>query len=124
MVTLVHFEIPSSDYDRSNKFYSGLFDWKCEKMESMDYVFIGPVEEGAIGGGFSKELKPSPEMGISLYFEVDDINSSLAKAVELGGTEISPKTGIGPNAEYGYYGVFKDLDGNSIGLWSKGEPTT
>ena len=31
MPTIVHFEIPVDDVERSRKFYSGLFGWKIEK---------------------------------------------------------------------------------------------
>ena len=35
--TLVHFEIPSDNIERANKFYTELFGWKMEKMP-------GPME--------------------------------------------------------------------------------
>ena len=31
MPTLVHFEIPADDVERSRKFYTDLFGWKIEK---------------------------------------------------------------------------------------------
>jgi uncharacterized protein len=31
MPTIVHFEIPADDVERSKKFYSDLFGWKIEK---------------------------------------------------------------------------------------------
>ena len=31
MPTIVHFEIPSDDIERSKKFYNELFGWKIEK---------------------------------------------------------------------------------------------
>jgi predicted enzyme related to lactoylglutathione lyase len=31
MPTIVHFEIPSDDTERSKKFYNELFGWKIEK---------------------------------------------------------------------------------------------
>jgi uncharacterized protein len=32
MPTIVHFEIPADDVERSKKFYSDLFGWKIEKF--------------------------------------------------------------------------------------------
>ena len=32
MPTIVHFEIPSDNLERSKKFYTELFGWKIEKM--------------------------------------------------------------------------------------------
>ena len=34
MPTVVHFEIPSDNLERTKKFYSELFGWKMEKMHS------------------------------------------------------------------------------------------
>jgi predicted enzyme related to lactoylglutathione lyase len=31
MPTIVHFEIPADDVERSKKFYSNLFGWKIDK---------------------------------------------------------------------------------------------
>ena len=36
MPTIVHFEIPSDDIERSKKFYNDLFGWKIEKWPSTD----------------------------------------------------------------------------------------
>jgi predicted enzyme related to lactoylglutathione lyase len=61
MPTIVHFEVPADDVERSRKFYSDLFGWKMEKwpgMESgMDYWIINTTDnEGgkAVGGGMMK----------------------------------------------------------------------
>ena len=116
MRKLVHFEIPSMNLERSKKFYENLFGWRIEAVPGMDYSMIN-VEDG-IGGGLSKGAKPSTELGIGLYFEVDDIPASLAKAAKSGGKELTPKTAIG-GGEMGYFGEFSDPDGNRIGLWSK-----
>lgn len=36
MPTIVHFEIPADDVERSRKFYTDLFGWKIEKWPGMD----------------------------------------------------------------------------------------
>jgi uncharacterized protein len=38
MPTIVHFEIPSDNLERTRKFYSELFGWKMEKMHGMGQV--------------------------------------------------------------------------------------
>ena len=116
MGKLCHFEIPSKDFDKSRDFYEALFGWKVDIQPEMDYALIHI--EGGMGGGFTNDAEPVTKMGFGLYFEVDDIPATIAKAVVLGGAEVTPKTGIG-GGEMGYYGIFKDLDGNLIGLWSK-----
>jgi predicted enzyme related to lactoylglutathione lyase len=32
MPTIVHFEMPADDIERSKKFYTDLFGWKIEKL--------------------------------------------------------------------------------------------
>ena len=44
--TIIHFEIPADDLERSKKFYSEMFGWKFEKftlLDGMDYLKIPPV---------------------------------------------------------------------------------
>jgi predicted enzyme related to lactoylglutathione lyase len=36
MPTIVHFEIPADDIERSKKFYTDLFGWKIEKLSVAD----------------------------------------------------------------------------------------
>jgi len=36
MPTIVHFEIPSDDIERTKKFYTDLFGWKIEKWPGTD----------------------------------------------------------------------------------------
>ena len=36
MPTIVHFEIPADDIERSRKFYTDLFGWKIEKWPATD----------------------------------------------------------------------------------------
>ena len=116
MAKLIHFEIPSTDYARSKEFYEALLGWQVEVIPAMNYAMINI--EGGVGGGFSSEFKPAAEHGIGLYFEVDDIPATLAKAVKLGGKQVMPKTAIG-DGKMGYYGELRDPDGNLIGVWSK-----
>ena len=36
MPTIVHFEMPADDIERSKKFYTDLFGWKIEKLSVAD----------------------------------------------------------------------------------------
>ena len=36
MPTIVHFEIPVDDIERSKKFYNGLFGWRIEKWRDTE----------------------------------------------------------------------------------------
>ena len=47
--------------------------------------------------------------------QVEDINAMLKKAEKLGCSKVKEKTEI-PNV--GWFGLFTDLDGNTIGLFT------
>ena len=68
MPTIVHFEIPSDDIERSKKFYNELFGWKIEKWpglsEGMEYWLISTVDDKgnkALGGGMMKRQSPQQQ---------------------------------------------------------------
>jgi len=116
MEKIIHFDISAEDVQRAKAFYETLFGWKIERFPySPDEYYLIQTEaadEGpGIGGGISKRVEV--EHGITNYIQVEDINKSLNKAVELGGEIISPKTKI---ATVGYVASCKDTEGNVFGL--------
>ena len=83
MPTIVHFEIPSDDIERSKKFYNELFGWKIEKWtglsEGMEYWLISTVDDKgnkALGGGMMKRQSPQ-QQGITNYFDVKSVQGFL-----------------------------------------------
>ncbi len=113
------FEIKVSDFEKAKNFYSQLFNWdfKLSQASKTIYwnIFTG---ENSVGGGFTKrELSENGGQSIVIYIEVEDIEESLKKAAELGGKIEEHKTLISESA--GFYGLFRDLDNNVIGLWAK-----
>jgi uncharacterized protein len=109
MPTIVHFEIPSDDIERSKKFYNELFGWKIEKWpglsEGMEYWLITTVDDKgnkALGGGMMKRQSPQQE-GIN-YFDVKSVQESSAKVEQLGGKVVIPKS---PVPGMGYMAVCK-----------------
>ena len=80
MPTIVHFEIPSDDIERSRNFYNELFGWNIEKwtgsmpatVEGMEYWLLSTVDDKgnkALGGGMMKRQSPQ-QQGITNYFDV------------------------------------------------------
>jgi predicted enzyme related to lactoylglutathione lyase len=113
MNKLVHWEIPSTDLQKSSKFYSALFGWKIQSWSDTYAMFN--VEDG-VGGGIAK-VEKMPEPGIDAYIGVDDIPAVLAKAEALGAKVEKPKTEIGGGM--GFLAYFRDPCGCRIGLASK-----
>lgn len=113
------FEIKVTDFERAKKFYSQIFDWEFRLSQGSKTIYWNIYTgENTVGGGFTKrELSEQKGQSIIIYIEVKDINATLENIKSLGGKIISNKTLISETA--GYYGIFKDLDDNTIGLWSK-----
>ncbi len=110
---LSYFEIRVTDYEKSEKFYSSLFDWEIGKMGEHPYGLINLGKEPMGGLGQNEEGKPSRTI---IYFSVDDMDGKLKEIEEAGGKIITPKTLI--SEEYGYFSHFSDPDGNFLGLAS------
>ncbi|MDP9288311.1 MAG: VOC family protein [Thermoproteota archaeon] len=121
MPTIVHFEIPSDDIERSKKFYNDLFGWKIDKWPGSehiahDYWMITTTDdEGneALGGGIMKRQSPQ-QQGITNYFDVKSVQEYSAKVEQLGGKVILPKR---PVSGMGYFAVCTDTENNGFGIF-------
>lgn len=110
---IVHVEIPANDRAAAGTFYSGLFGWQTDSYEEMNYTMFNPGS--GPGGGFP-EISDGFEAGhVLIHVETDDIDASLTKAESLGGKTAVPKTEI---PGIGWYAIFTDPTGNSIGLYT------
>jgi len=111
---ICHFEICVNDKAKGLDFYGKVFDWKFQSDPNLNYSMISTgVEPGGEISQAMGEMKPY----VTVYVTVDDINTTIDKAVAIGAHEIVRKTKI--SDEYGFYGMFADPDGTVIGLWSK-----
>jgi hypothetical protein len=123
MPTIVHFEIPTDNVEKSRKFYSELFDWNVEKWtgtesmpEGMEYwTVITTDDKGhkAIGGGLMKRQNPQ-QQGITNYIDVRSVDEYSSKVERLGGKIVVPKM---PVKGMGYFAVCLDTKNNTFGKW-------
>jgi predicted enzyme related to lactoylglutathione lyase len=109
--TIVHFELPSADADRAAGFWSGLFGWQigASMMEGFDYRMFQASENQA------GAVMPSDKAGsgVIVYFDTDDIDGSIAKVRELGGTADEKQ----PVPTHGWFAACRDTEGNPFSLW-------
>ena len=108
---VVHFEIGCRDAARTQKFYSKLFDWKIQQRGPVGMISTGG--EGGINGhvtALGRELHSY----VTIYVQVDDLQSYLDKADTLGGKTLVPRSEV---PETGHFAWLADPDGNIIGLW-------
>lgn len=104
-----YFEIGSPDPERSTAFYGGLFGWDVEAP-------TGPAPYAMVAGGRGG-LWDTSEMGGAtwaiFYVQVDDVQQSLDRAVELGATVAFPLTDNGTI----HFAHLVDPHGNRFGIW-------
>jgi len=128
MPTIVHFEIPSDNVERSKKFYSDLFGWNIEKVppekmpDGMEYWMITTTDDKgnkAIGGGMMNRQNPQ-QQGITNYIGVKSVHEHSSKVEQLGGKVVMPKT---PVPGMGYFAVCTDTENNTFAIWEPDEST-
>jgi uncharacterized protein len=90
----------------------------------MDYTMVmsgpsgdnGPTEPGYINGGMTSRSS-LPASGPVLTIGVDDIDATLIKIEETGGSRLGEKVRVG---DMGFAAYFTDSEGNVLGLWQNG----
>lgn len=127
MPTIVHFEIPSDNLERTKKFYTDLFGWKIEKMPGTDqreyWTFAtttnnkggsnnGGGEQRTLSGGMLE--RQMPQEPIMIYIGVDSVTEYSNKVERLGGKVIKQKTEV---PGYGWFAICTDTENNGFALW-------
>jgi predicted enzyme related to lactoylglutathione lyase len=111
-----YFEIPVVDMNRAIDFYQKWLGIKLEKgsIDKYEMAFF-PFENNGVGisGALVKGdvYKPSIN-GVFLYLRVENIDSAIGKAVDLGSEVMLPKT----EGDSWFVAEIKDSEGNRICL--------
>src|SRR5688572_12460438 len=110
-----HIEIPADDPARAQRFYEGVFGWTFRAMEDYpDYfLFTTAAGEDGVGGAIGKRDVSAPHE-VRTYINVESIEESATRAVELGGRIVEDKAEV---PGQGWYAVVADTEGNQFALW-------
>ncbi|HTP01620.1 MAG TPA: VOC family protein [Anaerolineales bacterium] len=114
---IVHVEFSSRDFKESGDFYHKLFGWKITPIPEMNYALWEAAD--ASGGGFNPLGHDTNAGDVLVYVDSDDIEGDLKKVKALGGTVLQEKMEI---PGQGWFGVFKDLTGNRVALYTTLNP--
>jgi uncharacterized protein len=131
--TIVHFEIPADDVERSKKFYNDLFGWKIEKWPGTDdskltsaataqpieyWIVTTTDEKGnkALGGGLMKRQMPQHQ--VTNYIGVNSVDEYSSKVEKLGGKVLAPKHAV---PGMGYFSLCLDTENNVFAIWESNE---
>jgi uncharacterized protein len=108
-------ELGSPDVDASAKFYGDLFGWTTTPIEGADppYVVVS-TSDGHSNGGIRPPMPPGTPPFWLVYFVTDDLDATLAKVTELGGTVLLGATEI----EGAKIAVAQDPQGAVFALYS------
>jgi uncharacterized protein len=117
---VVYFEIPVINMDRAVAFYAAVFALTfapTARIDGNDMTRFPFYDQAAgIGGALvcGDSYQPSSTAaGILVYFNTNDMDETLRRVLEQGGTIFYPKTSIG---EHGWVAEFIDCEGNRLGL--------
>lgn len=110
-------EIPTENFDRAVVFYSKVFEWKMNPMDfGHEKMALLPDNAGAISSAAG--FKPSSN-GVLVSFTTNDIDNTLKKVENNGGSIKTPRTAI-EREEGGHFATFIDCEGNQLGLYAFG----
>ncbi|MHB8634501.1 MAG: VOC family protein [Thermoplasmatota archaeon] len=118
---VVHFEIPTDNLERAQKFYEKAFGWKMNAIPGMGYVVVhtaptdakGMVQQaGAINGGLLARGGPVKVPLVTI--DVPDVEAALKRVEQNGGKVIQAKREV-PGV--GFSGYAQDSEGNMLGVF-------
>jgi len=110
---LCHFELMSNQPDKCRQFYAEVFDWQFRTAPGPgEYTLIETGKEP--GGGLMQKPAQAPKPVMNVYFQVEDIEATLAKVAAAGGTTIVPKT---PIPGIGHFAMFADPEQICVGIF-------
>ena len=112
---VIHAEIRSEDPDATRKFFAELFGWKVASEGALPgYTFIDTGVEGGTYVAISPRQSADDE--VLFFVGVQDVEATLRRAAELGGTIIQPAQHV-PGTSFG---VFADAQGHRVGVAANG----
>jgi predicted enzyme related to lactoylglutathione lyase len=113
------FELHVSDFDRAKRFYEAALQTSLQEcgMENCRMGLFPYNNAEGVGGAITKMDGISPGAGGTVvYLNVEgDLDGVLKRIPTAGGAVVKPRTAIG---EHGFIGIFKDTEGNQVGLHS------
>jgi predicted enzyme related to lactoylglutathione lyase len=108
---ICYLELPSRDINESSSFCQTVFDWKVRQRDDGSVAFDDGV--GEVSGTWRTDRRPATEVGLMIHIMVDDIEVTIQKIIEHGGTMVQP---VGMDAPE-ITAWFRDLSGNVLGLY-------
>ena len=112
----------TSDAATSKTFYSEILGWTVQEAGEefgcyANFASDGHLVAGVMGGNTADSPQPD---AWTTYISTDDIDATVASAVELGATVVAPPMAV---ADLGSMAVMIDPAGAAVGAWQPGKHT-
>jgi predicted enzyme related to lactoylglutathione lyase len=109
-------EVMTPDIPRATQFYADVLGMgsQTSPMGDQTYTTITNVEERMVGGAMNPPMEGVPPHW-NVYFNVEDVDATVAKAVELGGQVVAPGFDV---PDVGRMAVLSDPQGAMFNLMS------
>lgn len=115
----VWFEIPVKDMERARNFYGNVlgYDLPVQKVGEFTMAFFPMAGHSNSGTLIQGEGYEPCDRGTVVYLNAgEDLNEVLYRVEPAGGQIAVSKTKI--TDDYGYFALFRDTEGNMVGLHS------
>ncbi|MGC5584460.1 VOC family protein [Ornithinimicrobium sp. W1665] len=109
---ITHIDIPVSDMDRAQAFYSTLFGWHIAELPGFEGYPMWQAPNEISGGGLTPRSEGFTQP--RSYVEVDSIEETLRAVQDQGGRVVMDRS---PISETSWWAIFEDPDGNTVGLY-------
>ena len=110
---VVQFVITGKNSESLSEFYCSLFDWNSNGNVNGVYE-LDPASDNELRG-YIRPTTDDTSSYITIYVQVDDLQTSLEKAESLGGKTFVPPQVI--PGDMGSFAMFLDPSGNTVGLY-------
>ena len=110
MTHVTHYEISASDADRAQRFWSGVLGLEFGESVMPEGEYRMARVDDRSGVAISSYGEPGHP---TVYWDVDDLDASLAKVSELGGSAEAKA----PVPGMGWFAHCRDSEGNAVSLW-------
>lgn len=108
---VVHWELRARDAQKQRAFYAAMFNW-----DITDGVVMG-IPAGIGGPGeITGHISPAAESAFVLFIQVLDLDASLKRAVELGGSVVAQPFDVPQGDGQLTLAAIKDPEGNMVTL--------
>ncbi len=107
-----HIELRTPALERAKQFYSSLLDWTLTDVPMGDMTYTSIDAGDGVGGGMLSS-DPSDAARWLPFLNVDDLPSTLDRALDLGASIVQPETLIPGD---GTFAVLADPTGALVGL--------